>query len=172
MTTAQKNPAMASIVGCLERTLGYGEMAVKDIPAEHFTRMPFPKLSHPAFNIGHLSIYPDRIFGLLGRPELASPKDGWEDLFKAGAVCEDDAKKYPAKDEIVAYYVDRYRALADMLRDEPDETLERENPAEGRMKEMFPTMGLVINFLANNHHMMHLGQISAWRRTVGLGPVF
>jgi hypothetical protein len=36
---------------------------------------------------------------------------------------------------------------------------------------MCPTIGAVANFLLSAHHMMHLGQVSAWRRAVGLGSV-
>ncbi len=169
MTITQNNPAMATIVACMDRTLGYGEALLKDIPAEKFAHSPVPNLNHPAFNIGHLSLYPDHIFKLMGRPELTKPKEGWEDRFKAGAVCENDPSKYPGKEELVAHYLDRYRALAEFLREEADDVLERDNPAEGRFKEIFPTMGIVINFMANNHQMMHLGQISTWRRMIGLG---
>ena len=46
------------------------------------------------------------------------------------------------------------------------------NPAEGRMKELFPTIGAVSAFLLSGHQMSHFGQISAWRRFVGLGSAF
>ncbi|MEY4102879.1 MAG: hypothetical protein RL461_81, partial [Planctomycetota bacterium] len=41
--------------------------------------------------------------------------------------------------------------------------------AEGVFKERFPVLGQAVLFLCNNHQMMHLGQISAWRRVMGLG---
>jgi hypothetical protein len=34
---------------------------------------------------------------------------------------------------------------------------------------MFPTVGGAVNFLCGGHNMMHLGQISTWRRAAGLG---
>jgi hypothetical protein len=37
------------------------------------------------------------------------------------------------------------------------------------MKEMFPHKGGLITFLCIGHMQMHLGQISAWRRIMGLG---
>jgi hypothetical protein len=42
---------------------------------------------------------------------------------------------------------------------------------EGRIKEIFPFVGLAINFMLNNHNMMHVGQVSAWRRAMGLPSV-
>ena len=77
----------------------------------------------------------------------------------------------PKKDEIVAFYVERYNAIINTLQATPEEVYSRENPMEGRMKEIFPFIGLAINFMLNNHAMMHLGQVSAWRRAMGLPGV-
>ena len=33
---------------------------------------------------------------------------------------------------------------------------------------MFPTVGAAINFYLTGHVMMHAGQISAWRRCMGM----
>ena len=46
----------------------------------------------------------------------------------------------------------------------------RENPVEGRFREILPTVGGVVLFMLNNHVMMHAGQVSHWRRAMGLGP--
>ena len=43
------------------------------------------------------------------------------------------------------------------------------NPSGGRMTELFPTLGSMHAFYTGGHIMMHLGQISAWRRMQGLG---
>jgi len=43
------------------------------------------------------------------------------------------------------------------------------NPMGGRMSEMFPTMGSAVMFMCGSHMQMHLGQISAWRRVMGMG---
>lgn len=169
--TVIANPALFTIVACAERTLGYGELLARDIPAEKFGHMPLPNMNHAAFNYGHLSLYPNRVFTLMGRPECCVVKEGWEELFKAGAPCVEQDGRYPSKDEIVSTCLERYRAAIDLLRDTPDEILAEENPAEGRMKEIFPTLGVVINFLMNNHAMMHFGQVSAWRRAIGFGSV-
>ena len=59
--------------------------------------------------------------------------------------------------------------MLDAVRATSTETFAADNPMEGRMKEMFPTVGVAVNFLVNNHVMMHLGQISTWRRLMGLG---
>jgi hypothetical protein len=63
-----------------------------------------------------------------------------------------------------------YRKVAEVLPQVSDELLAQDNPMEGRMRELFPKIGIALNFLCNNHLMMHLGQISTWRRAAGLGP--
>jgi hypothetical protein len=72
-------------------------------------------------------------------------------------------------DEITSFFFEGHRMLAGALRGTRDETFEQANPAEGRMKQLFPTLGSVQTFYCGGHMMMHLGQMSAWRRMEGLG---
>jgi hypothetical protein len=153
------------------RSLGYGEKLVADIPADVFTHMPHPTMNHPAFIIGHLSLYPNRILAMMGLDKLVVPKAGYPELFQAGVACVAQDGRYPGKDELVGYYRERYAAVIDAVSRADDEVFARENPLEGRIKEMFPIVGLAVNFMLNNHHMMHLGQISAWRRAMALPSV-
>jgi hypothetical protein len=39
----------------------------------------------------------------------------------------------------------------------------------GRMSEMLPTLGAAMMFMCGSHLQMHLGQVSSWRRAMGLG---
>jgi hypothetical protein len=153
------------------RTLVYADLLVNDIPADKFAYMPVPTLNHPAFNMGHLSLYPNRIFVMIGQPELVVEKPGYSDLFRAGVACVADKGQYPRKDDILEYFRERYAVLNDVIAQTPDEVFARENPLEGRMREIFPKVGIGVNFMLNNHLMSHLGQISAWRRVIGLGSV-
>ena len=63
-----------------------------------------------------------------------------------------------------------HRAVLEALRAVDDEVLGRQNPGEGRLRDMCPTIGAAVNFLMCAHTMVHLGQVSAWRRAVGLPP--
>lgn len=172
MTVTAISPTTAEyFTRCLRRTIGFAELLVKDVPADKFAHKPHPTMNHPAFCIGHLSLYPNRAFTILDKPEMAVVKPGYPELFQAGTLCVEQDGRYPPKDEIVAYYLERYTAIAEFLPQLSDEVFARENPLEGRMKEIFPLVGIAVNFLLNNHHMMHLGQLSAWRRAMGLGSV-
>lgn len=173
-TSARVPSAFASqIRPGAERALGYAEGLVKDISPETFSRMPQPNINSPAFNLGHLSIYPDlRLLSLMGREDLVRPLPFPMELFKAGSPCVDEPGRYPPKDAIVETFRGRYRVALDALADLSDELLARPNPMEGRFRELFPTVGSAIAFLLVGHTQSHLGQISVWRRIMGLGSVY
>ena len=50
-----------------------------------------------------------------------------------------------------------------------DEVFQQQNPNEA-MREKFATIGAMHGFYVGGHFMMHMGQMSAWRRMAGLGP--
>lgn len=169
-TTANPLSSFAQLIlPGAELGLRYAEQLVTTIPADIFARMPMKDLNSAAFNIGHLSIYGDRICTLCGRADLVTPMPYSADLFKAGAPCLDQPGLYPEKDVLVATFLERQRRAITALTSADEKVLRAENPAEGRMKEMFPTIGGAVNFLLVGHVAMHLGQVSAWRRVMGLG---
>lgn len=155
----------------------YAEMLLKDVTPAIFARFASPggkviQSNHPAFVYGHLAMYPHRVMDMLGLPKGATAiPEGWEGLFKAGVECRDDPSGtiYPKMETIVAFHTAAYAAAMKAIAEASDERLTAPNPAEGRMKEMFPTVGAVCNFIVGSHQMSHFGQVSAWRRCMGLG---
>jgi len=163
------------IADSLQLALGYAERLLRDVPASRFPRFAVVggttvESNHPAFVYGHLSLYAPRVLLQLEHPVPAVP-DQFEVRFSKDARCVDDPDLdlYPAMDEIVSFFLEGHRMVSGALRSTPDEVLARPNPAEGRMKELFPTLGSVQAFYCSGHLMMHLGQVSAWRRMEGLG---
>jgi hypothetical protein len=71
--------------------------------------------------------------------------------------------------EVVDFFTEGHRMVSAALRSTADDVLQQPNPAEGRMKELFPTIGSAVAFYCGGHMMMHLGQMSAWRRMAGMG---
>lgn len=126
--------------------------------------------NHPVFILGHLSLYPERIVRMLGGdPASAAAPSAWSDLFKAGSPCHDDpeGKIYPAFGEVVPVFHRTLHAAADVVAGVKDEALLGVTTDE-KARERFPTVGSLANFLLNDHVMMHMGQISVWRRCFGL----
>jgi hypothetical protein len=126
--------------------------------------------NHPVFVFGHLALYPTRTLSFAGLDgkALAAPA-GWQELFAAGVACHDDpdGKIYPKLDVVSAQYLKATDAMIAMLEKADDKVLSAPTPDE-RMRERFPVAGAAIAFMMNNHTMMHLGQVSVWRRCFGL----
>lgn len=175
--TTTTEPATSSrlvagaIADSLRSVLHLGELLSKDIPAEKFDHMPHPNMNHPAFCFGHLSIYPNKVLTMIGRPDLVHEKDGWAEILEASATCVEQIGLYPPKDEIIAHFLERHRTVLDVLHKLDDGQLAGESPTQGKFKEMFPTLASVAIFMMASHAMYHLGQVSAWRRAMGLPSV-
>ena len=153
------------------------EQLLKDVKPETFARKPsiggkVIEMNHPAFNFGHLAIYPMRWLEAVGLKSAATEMPAtYADLFAAGKPCHDDPDGtiYPPMKDITDRFFAGHKAALDLLSGLDDAVLLKPNPREGRLKEMFPTMGGVMGFYLNNHVMVHLGQVSGWRRCFGLG---
>lgn len=166
------------ILSSAKRSRAYAERLLKDVAPAQFARKPCPggvtiDTNHPAFVYGHLVLYPHRIMTIAGQDGSAiAPPGGWEDLFKAGVPCQDDPEGtiYPSMEQITAHFFRATDAALNAVAALPDDAFGAVNP-EARSREFLPTVGNAALFLLNNHVMMHLGQVSAWRRCIGLGAV-
>ncbi len=150
-------------------SLGYARALLTGIEADQFAHMPVPGLNHPAFCYGHLSLYPNRVFAFAGRhdQQIEIPFD--DELFAMGAECVEQDGRYPDRDLIVNTFFEGYERLLEVLPTIDGDVLERELPIEGRLKEMFPYIGSAVSFMSGPHVMVHLGQVSMWRRAMGMG---
>lgn len=128
--------------------------------------------NHPAFVYGHLAMYPSRAMEMIGQDASGMrPPAEWAELFAAGVECRNDphASIYPGKDVLVKSLLDWTERVAAALDHVDDRVLEGAITTGGRMAELFPNIGGAVNFYAAGHPMMHLGQVSTWRRCMGLG---
>ena len=157
--------------------LGYGERLLTGIAPEQFGRFARAgnsaiESNHPAFIFGHLSLYGCRIVEGAGLDATAvQPTDEFVKLFSHEAKCVDDpdGSIYPPMEQITAAFFNSHRAATDALNGAADEIFAKENPNE-KMRGKFPTVGAMFGFYVGGHVMMHIGQLSAWRRAMGLGP--
>lgn len=157
--------------------LGYAERLLKDVPPEQFARFAVIgdttiQSNHPAFVYGHLSLYAPRVIEQLGgNASKFAPSARFVELFSKDAKCVDDpgGTIYPPMDEVTSAVLDGYQAVAEALEAADDEIFVLENPNEA-MRAKFPTLGAMHAFYVGGHFMLHMGQMSAWRRMMGLGP--
>jgi hypothetical protein len=128
--------------------------------------------NHPTFIVGHLSLYPAKILAACGRDAASvTPPPEWNDLFKAGAACIDDVTQtlYPKFTLLAEFFLKATDTCMEVVASLDDATLEVPHPEE-RFRQRFGTVGATTNFLMNNHLALHLGQLSTWRRCMGLPP--
>lgn len=178
MTTTASTQGQ-NITRTLSRTAELAQGLLTGVTKGQFGRLPQADgkaihTNHPAFIYGHLSIYPRYIFDLMGKDgsAIAIP-EGWEDLFKHGAELKDDPKGdiYPPMDEILAYFKESHEAVIEMLNGCDEETLNKAFEGEGWHVDFAGTPAALSTFMLHSHYMFHLGQMSAWRRCVGLGSL-
>jgi hypothetical protein len=164
-----------TILSPAKRARNYAEGLTKGITSDKAARKPVGPsgpidTNTPVFVYGHLALYPARLLNVVGMDgaSIACPAS-WDALFKAGVACHDDASGsiYPSWDEVrEKFFSATDRALTELAKLHDAQLLAR--TPEERWRESFPTIGSAVSFLLLAHPMMHLGQVSAWRRFQGL----
>lgn len=149
--------------------LGYCRMLVRDISEAQMTDQPLPGVNHPAWILGHLAFSADRARALLGL-QTALPAE-WVPLFSPGSKASRSRGDYPPKEELLRLLEQGFQDVRQKAPTATPEQLSQPitNP---RMREAFPTAREMIAFWLTGHLGIHLGQLSAWRRMIGLPAMF
>jgi len=148
--------------------LTYAKMLVADLDAQQMTTQPHPKMNHPAWVLGHLATSSEFGCSMLGL-EAKLPAD-WSEKFGNGSTPVPGGD-YPGKDTLLSTLEETHQRLTIALEAADAATLGSQMPNE-EFRRVMPTLGDGLVFLATGHECTHLGQLSAWRRAVGLGSVF
>jgi hypothetical protein len=147
----------------------YCRTLLADITDERMAEQPVPGVNHPAWVLGHLAWTADGTLEKLGG-QKALPA-AWGALFGAGSKTSASRGDYPPKDELLRAVEQSYQQLRQKAATASPEQLSRPttNP---RAKEALPTLREMVAFLLSGHMGVHLGQLSSWRRMIGLPPMF
>ncbi|MEM1071335.1 MAG: DinB family protein [Planctomycetota bacterium] len=170
------SPAVEGLITAGQRVVGYAALLRDGIAGDRFARFAVGTSgavdsNHPAFVFGHLSLYPSRVSELLGLDLDVRVPEPWQALFAPGAACVDDpdGTVYPSMESLVAIFDESHERLFAGMAGVTLERLAEPTPHE-RYRQRFPTTMSAVTFLLTAHPMLHLGQLSAWRRFEGLGP--
>jgi len=166
---------MADAAGVSQR---YAKRLLVGIPVDRFARFAAPgkqviESNHPAFILGHLSLYPVNVVRLLDLATSAvQPTDRFNALFSKDAKCQDDAHGiiYPSMQEVSNVFFSTYEIALSAMREAADSQLVVENPVDTPLKQICPTLGSMLGFYLTGHVAMHLGQLSTWRRMESMPP--
>lgn len=143
----------------------YGEAMLADLSDEQWTQIPEGVAMHPASIVGHVATSYGFGAAMLAGQE-PSPPEGWMELFGPSAAAQADAT-YPPKETLLSVLNDTRAQVIEGLRTATPETLAQPIEDE-QLREVFPTIGAVVIALLTVHESTHWGQLSAWRRAMGM----
>jgi uncharacterized damage-inducible protein DinB len=149
-------------------SMDYARQLVLDLNDQQFTAQPIAGLNHAAWIIGHLTSSFQMIGGELGLTPWLSPT--WQHRFGTGSRPSTTSEDYPNRSELLAAFEDGQRRISDALSSLTDQDLAQPLPDEG-YRHVFPTLGSAVLHILTVHTAVHLGQLSAWRRAMGLPRV-
>jgi hypothetical protein len=147
----------------------YLRMQVAEITDERMAEQPVAGVNHPAWILGHLAYSADGGRALLGA-EKKLPAS-WTAQYGPGSKCSTLRSDYPSKDELVGAVCDGFERLREAVASASPEQLARPS-TNPRMKDALPAVKDGIAFLLTGHLGVHLGQLSTWRRMIGLPHLF
>lgn len=149
--------------------LWYLNALLADLPKDKLAAQPSGLKNHPLWTLGHLLIAADGSAAMLGAAAVCPAE--WKPLFGMGSKPVADIAAYPPMDAIMNTLVAARSNLGKAFLAASDADLARPNPVE-RMAGMFPTIGTQIALGMVSHESVHLGQLSSWRRVMGLPVIF
>lgn len=150
--------------------LKYLHNLVADLTDEQMAASPTSVvLNHPAWILGHLLSGAAFLTGLIGGKAPAVPEN-YEALFGMKSKPSRDRSIYPSKAELVKALDAQYAAAAAAVKAFPQARWSEPFPKEA-YRGFWPTLGDCITYMLTAHDAGHLGQLSAWRRGMGLPSV-
>ncbi|MEM1011129.1 MAG: DinB family protein [Planctomycetota bacterium] len=123
-------------------------------------------VNHPGWILAHLNAYHPLIAGLL---RGKTPEDPIDHPYGRKSQVLLDADAYPSMTELVESFTSGHADVTAALGETSEAILSREMPIV-RFRERFPLVGSCLAYLVVRHESLHLGQLSTWRRTMGLAP--
>lgn len=171
------HPLASTILITWRRNAAYGLRLVEGLASEQFVAQPMGwarekgdasrGMNHPAWILGHLNLYCGVADAMARGVVVIDPA---EDRFGPKSRPLADISAYPSPALLVQEFREGHDAAAKSLEAATREVLEAP-PAFERWRVMHPTVGDMLVTLMVKHESGHLGQLSAWRRAMGLAPV-
>ncbi len=159
---------LAHILHCYGVNLNYTKMLVADLSPQQMTEQPRPGMNHAAWILGHLAASGTFAAGLLG---VEMPlREGWEEKFGMKSAPVDDPAAYPSKEELLEAFEQVHATVSEAVQAADPQRLAQPTPQE-QFRSIVPTIGDAVVFMMMTHEVTHIGQLSAWRRALGLPGV-
>jgi hypothetical protein len=157
-------PVLHSFAYCLE----YLREQVAEVAPPDMVAQPNGIMNHPAWVIGHLTFACQLLGGAIGLPSWL-PND-WAKRFGTGSVPVADASLYETKTDALAILRDAQVRITQAVAQMDDSRLDEPFPDES-YRDVFPTIRHALTQVLVGHTANHIGQLSVWRRAMGLPPM-
>ena len=148
----------------------YAQRLVADLSDEQIVSQPVADgapANHAAWVLSHLNVYVPIISSIIDGNEFEDPKTH---TFGMQSKPESDRAIYESKDALISTFVQGHEKVAAQLQDASSDLFDK-SVTLPRWKEVMPTAGIALPYLMILHENTHLGQLSAWRRVLGLPSV-
>ncbi len=159
-----------SILMAYAWNLLYARQMTADLSADQWTRHGGPGLeNHATWTLGHLVTGSDMLAEDLGLKREAP--ETWRELFERRGPGDPrlptrDLEAYPPGETVLAELDRQHHRVSERWATMTEEELAVSVP--WRFEGLFPTVRGVALFMAVTHEALHLGQLAAWRRCLGL----
>lgn len=148
----------------------YAHRLTRDIEDAQFNRVVAPGTNTPQWIIGHLVVGHEFALKLLAAPRI-SPRE-WFVWFGPGSSVAKLPPEAPGKSELLRAFDTTHTAVLEAMRKAPEELLREQHKVEiAFLQQLTPTVGELVAHLLTTHPATHLGQLSFWRRAMGLAEV-
>lgn len=158
------------LCGQMDINLAYAKALVSDVDDANMALCPGPGLeNHPAFTLGHISSAIGLTIKALGGTYNPNPE--WEKVFKRQGpgdprIPSTTRSDYPSKASLLNALEQEHNNLQSLLLTLAPEKLA--SPLSWRFSSHLPTTWDMLTYITLTHTAMHLGQLAAWRRALGL----
>jgi hypothetical protein len=161
--------SVESFVYAWDNQLRYALALVDDLTDKQMVLRPGGNMNHPAWILGHVSIYHPVTVAMLTGKSFDDPKN--DELFGfAGKGPQPDIAAYGNKQSIVSRFEKGHEEVAQALLTASPEAFNRP-PSLARWTPAYPTVAFMLPDLLLHHESLHIGQLSIWRRAAGLAGV-
>jgi len=158
-----------SIVYAWDNGYRYALALLNDLNDEQMLLRPGGNMNHPAWILGHMSLYYPIVPALLAGEPFADPAD--DDLFGfRGRGPQDNPTLYGTKAAQLERLTTGHEQVARALLAASAADYNRP-PSLPRWAEMYPSVEFMLPDLLLLHENIHIGQLSIWRRAAGLPGV-
>ncbi len=163
------NAIGSAILITWKRNGTYAQRLAGDLDAARWLAQPVPgrTMNHPAWIFSHLNLYAGICVALASAAPFEDPAE-----HRYGQKSEPlpDAAAYASGDELLADW-DRLHARGQAALERLGDHITSAPVPLERWRALHPTVGDMLVTLMVKHESGHLGQLSAWRRAMGLARV-